>query len=180
MNLNVTDTALLKNRDWAAIDGQMCLVTEFVPMAKMSNGEITAIDSQLPYASVTLRTEDGREVKGFVTHKTDFAMLWAAFNERTRVPGTRVDVASDVESPDDLGLDRLGENEEVWLVWTQKHYRTGAGLLRPFLPKLIVMVSRKGSMELLRNNEMRPDLQGMPRHLATRPLITWTPEVMNL
>lgn len=176
----VTERALLKNRDWAAIDGQMCLVTEFAPMAKVSNGQITAINSQLPYASVMLRTEDGSEVKGFVTHKTDFAMLWAAFNERTKVAWTRVDVRSDVESPDDLRLDRLGENEEVWLVWTQKHYRTGASLVKAFLPKLIVMVSRKGSMELLTNKHLRPELHGMARHLATAPLITWTPEVMDL
>lgn len=176
----MTDKALLKNRDWATIEGQMCLVTEFVPMATMSNGQITVINSRLPYASVTLRTEDGREVDGFVSHKTDFAMLWAAFNERTKVAGTRLDVSSDIESPDDLRFDRLGENEEVWLVWTQKHYRLVAGLLKAFLPRLIVMVSKKGSLELRMNKDLRRDLQGMARHLATRPLITWTPEVMDL
>lgn len=176
----MNETVLLKDSDWAQIDGQMCLVTEFVPMARIADGQVIAINAQLPYASVTLEIEDGRSVKGFITHKTDFAMLWSAFNERTRVDGTRVEVAPGVESPDDLQLDQLGEDEEVSLVWTRKHYRMGVKLFRAFMPKLIVMVSRKGSMALIKDSELRPDLEGEARYLATRPLLTWTPEVMDL
>lgn len=175
----MNDGVLLRDRDWASIEGQLCLVTEFVPMAGMKNGQVIALGAGLPYASVTLNTEDGRELKGFITHKTDFAMLWAAFNQRTEVTGVHVDIQSDVGSQVDLCLDRLGENEEVWLVWTRKNYRTGVSFLKSILPKLIVMVSRKGALELVRNPQLKPELTGRARFLATRPLITWTPEIMN-
>ncbi|MEX1128634.1 MAG: hypothetical protein WEB50_08730 [Vicinamibacterales bacterium] len=180
----MSDGILLKDREWASIDGQLCLVRQFVPMAKMENGQVTAISATMPYASVTLSTEDGRELKGFIGHKTDFAMMWVAFNERTEVAGTRLDVRSDIDSSDDLCLEHLGENEEVWLIWTRKSYRTGAGFFKSFLPRLIVMVSRKGALELLRNRDLRPELSGEARHCAISPtispLLTWTPEVMKL
>ena len=171
---------LLKDRDWASIDGQVCLVTEFVPLASVQNGQVTAIDATLPLASVTLSTEDGQELNGFIPHKLDFQMLWAAFKQRTKVTGTRMDVGPDVESPEDLCLDCLSENEEVWLIWTRKNYRTGAGFFKIFLPKLIVMVGHKGALELLRHHHLRPELSGVARARAMTPLITWTPDVMNL
>jgi len=103
-------------------------------------------------------------------------MLWAAFNRRTEVPGTRVEVRSP-----ELNSDGLGENEEVWLVSTRKNYVAAAGLFGRFLPRLVVMVSRKGAFELAldRTGRIRPDLRGMARALATLPLVTWTPKVMR-
>jgi hypothetical protein len=84
-------------------------------------------------------------------------------------------------SPGDLRLDGHGENEEVWLTWTRKNYTGAARLFNRFLPRLVVMVSRKGALELLRDREgrLRPDLKGEARAMASVPLITWTPEVMK-
>ena len=165
------------DRDWTPIDGQLCLVTAFVPMAKVEKGKVIAISPATPYGSVHLKCENTPDdIIGFIAHKKDFAMLWAAFNQRTEVAGTRIEVLSP-----ELNSSGLGENEEVWLVWTQSKYRTGAGLFRRLLPRLIVMVSRKGSFELVldRTGRIRPDLQGEARAKATLPLARWTPKVMT-
>ena len=171
------ERALLTDKDWSSIDGQVCLVLEFSPMAKMESGEVIAIP-KLPYASVQLRTEDATEIKGFISHRTDFAMLWAAFNERTNVPGVRTEVSNRIRSPEDLSLDGLRENEEVWLVWRRNNYSRLAFLMKPILPRLTVMVCRKGARDLLMDNNLRPELNGEARAIAIHPLVTWTPEVM--
>jgi hypothetical protein len=168
--------SLLSNRDWAAVEGQLCLVTEFVPMAAMDRGHVTAINATTPLASVGLRTKAGQEFTGYVAHKTDFAMLWAAFRDRSEVAGTTLEFGPCVKSPDDLHQ-CLAENEEVWLMWSRNDYKAGAGLMRPFLPRLTVMVSPKGALDLLQNRNSRPDLHGMARARASVPLLTWKPEI---
>jgi hypothetical protein len=52
-------------------------------------------------------------------------------------------------------------------------------LVRPFLPKLIVMVAKKGAFDLLRDPSLRPDLEGQAYAREVVPLITWTPEAME-
>ena len=156
------------------MDGRLCLVVDFVPLAKMQGATVVAIAPELPYASVSLKCEKSTdEITGFITHKTDFAMLWAAFNTRAEVPATRLDAR-----PSGLESDIAG-GEEVWLVWTRKRYQTVARLLGPFLPRLTVMLSPSGAFRLAVDDEYRPELQGMKRAIATMPILTWTPEVMS-
>jgi len=172
------EKTLLTDNQWASIDGQLCLVTTFTPMATIERGSVVAMSAGTPYGSVHLRCErSADDITGFISHKTDFAMLWAAFNQRAGVPGTRVEVRSSKE----LNPSGLGENEEVWLVWTRKRYRGSARLFSKFLPRLVVMVSRKGAFELAtdRSGQIRPELKGEARAMVTLPLITWTPEVMK-
>ncbi len=172
------EKTFLKDNDWASIDGQLCLVTAFTPMAKVENGSVVAMSSGTPYASVRLRCErSADDITGFIRHKTDFAMLWAAFKQRTAVPSTRIEV----DFPEELNSAGLGENEEVWMVWTRKNYRGAVRLFRSFLPRLVVMVSREGAFELAldRTGRIRPELKGEARAMATLPLVTWTPEVMR-
>jgi hypothetical protein len=69
--------------------------------------------------------------------------------------------------------------EEVWLTWTRNRYKAGAGLFMRLLPKLIVMVAKKGAFDLLRDPSLRPDLNGQSYAREVVPLITWTPEVME-
>ena len=172
------ERTLLKDKDWAPIEGRLCLVTDFVPLAKVENGRVRTISSATPYASVRLKCEDSTDqITGFIGHKTDFAMLWAAFNKRTEVPGTRVEVLS----PEELNPGGLGENEEVWLVWTRRNYAPAARLFSWFLPRLVVMVSRKGALKLVldRQGRLRPDLKGEARFKAEAALVTWTPRIMR-
>lgn len=184
---DMTETTLLKDRDWEQVDGRVCLVTELFPTATVKNGQVKAMNSTTPYASVRLRCEtSSEELTGFITHKLDFAMLWAAFNERTQVPGTRSEVRY-VDGPtrpgfcenSNLATNGGGPDEEVWLVWTRKRYKTGAGLFSAALPKLIVLVCPVGAFELLVQPLSRPELKGMARHRAIAPLLTMTPEVME-
>lgn len=172
------EKTFLKDNDWAPIDGQLCFVTAFTPMAKVENGSVVAMSAGTPYASVRLRCErSADDITGFISHKTDFAMLWAAFKQITAVPGTHVEV----HSPEELNPAGLGEDREVWLVWTRKNYRGAVRLFSRFLPRLVVMVSRKGAFELAvdRTGRVRPELKGEARAMATLPLVTWTPKVMR-
>jgi len=172
------EKTFLKENDWASIDGQMCLVTSFTPKAKVENGAVVAMSAGTPYASVLLRCERFADnITGFISHKTDFAMLWAAFKQRTAVPGTRVEMLT----PEELNPTGLEEDEEVWLVWTRENYRPLVRLFRRSLPRLIVSVSLKGAFELAldRTGQIRPELKGEARAMATIPLVTWTPKVMR-
>ena len=170
---------LLTDNQWAAIEGRLCLVTNFDPWATLEKGRIRAFFGwATPYACVQLKCENStQDITGFISHKTEFAMLWAAFNKRTELPGTWLDAWS----PGEYNPDGLGENEEVWLIWTRKNYLAAARLFSRFLPRLIVMVSRKGAFELVMDREerLRPRLKGMARFKAKAPLVTWTPRVMR-
>jgi hypothetical protein len=161
------ERTLLKDRDWKSIENRLCLVKEFTPMAGIvKDGEVVSLTSDMPYASVQLRCCGSTdELTGFISHKTDFAMLWAAFNEKTEVPATRFEVHLRGE----FNPKGFGPDEEVWLRWTQSNYRSVARLLGKILPRLIVMVSRKGFFELA----CEKDEQNPPT------FVTWTPVVMR-
>jgi len=47
------DITLLKDSDWEIIDGEPCKVTNFAPMASISNGKVVTLGMTVPYASVT-------------------------------------------------------------------------------------------------------------------------------
>lgn len=165
-------TILLKDDDWSAVDGELCRVLEFTPLVETEReGHVKASISKTPYASVVIECEKTRgNVKGFITHKVDFSMLWAAFNKPLQIRGVRMEISCDPEQ---------GESaREVWFIWTKKRYKRLAGLFKAILPRLIVMVCPKGAYDLATNPNIRPELTGEKRFLAQRPFVTWTPEVM--
>lgn len=228
------ESALLRDKEWAVIEDKLCLVTQFVPTARMQEGTLVAVPA-LPLASVGLKPDTGAtELTGFISHKTDFMMLWAAFHQGRDVRGARMERGPASSAPlsapsgmedtvekfrtfytsllneggeeklrswlrhERLSAERLNDREkavflgvvgqlerellggeEVWLTWTRKRYKRGVGLLQRFLPKLVVMVAKKGAFDLLREPSLRPDLQGQAYAMEVVPLITWTPEVME-
>ena len=101
---------LLKDEDWAVVEDQVCLVTDFTPMANIDNGRIVFVNGGIPafrgpYAWVWLRSESGEEMTGVINHELDFMMLWAAFNHHIKVRECRMDIApqtSTLESTDDF------------------------------------------------------------------------------
>lgn len=168
------EQTFLKNSDWETINGRLCLVLEFAPLAKVESGNIVTLTSGTPYASVRLKCEKSTDdITAFITHKKDFEMLWAAFNTRREVPATRLELRPAGMAP----TSSLGQ--EVWLVWTNQRYKGPARLIGALLPHLIVMVAPKGGFELAVDNARRPELHGMARALETLPLLTWTPDVME-
>jgi hypothetical protein len=167
--MNEEQPNLLKDKDWRVVADEVCRVEEFRPLAGRIRGNtVESAEDHTPYATVKLISPRIRgTATGFITHKTDFHMLWNAFHSPVDIPA----VHREVRGPQP-------EDQEVWLVWTQKRYRPGLGIMKWGLPKLIVMICARGSYDLLTNRAVRPELTGMARHLALRPLVTWTPEVM--
>jgi hypothetical protein len=139
--------SLLTDRDWAKIDGEWCLVIEFIPIAGMAEGQVKPIEGA-PYASVRFQTQTQGELTGFIGHKIDFAMLWAAFHKRAQVENTRLQLHPSVKDLSGLS-GSLGDDEQVWFIWTKKSYVGPLRFLSLALPKLKVTVSRKGSSDLL-------------------------------
>jgi hypothetical protein len=86
------ERTLLKDRDRKSIENRLCLAEDFTPMAGVvRNGEVVSLTSDMPYASVRLRCCGSTdELTGFITHKIDFAMLWAAFNHQVRARTARL------------------------------------------------------------------------------------------
>ncbi len=150
---------LLKDEEWGSIDGEACRVIDFVPMgSSVKNGKVIAKDMTTPYASIQIECKKlSGEITGFITHKIDFINLWNAFKER----GVR-------------------ENEEVLIFWSINHYKNKIfKSLSRAMPKLWVMICKKGAFELMTDAESRPELQGEARFLAERPIMDWKPDVME-
>ena len=148
---------MLKDSEWGAIDGELCRVIRFTPMASIQDGKVRALNMVTPYAAVILeRAKTSEPIEGFIAHKMDFKHLWAAFKERG-----------------------VGQDEEVIVGWSKKHLKGYARVLSAFTPKLWVMICPKGAFELMTNLQNRPDLHGEARFLAERPIVEWKPEVMK-
>ncbi len=154
-NKNLT---LIRDSDWEVIDSEPCRVVEFVSLgASVEDGKVQAIDKTTPYASVTLECKKfPNKITGYITHKIDFAHLWAAFKERG-----------------------VKDNEEVIIFWSKKHLKTFAKIFSPVMPKLWVMVCPKGAFELMTDPNFKPQLSGIARWNAQRPIVEWKPEVME-
>jgi len=159
MNQEKSHITLLKNSDWRVIDGEVCRVIDFIPMASIKDGKVLAINRTTPYAAVDLecRKFSGQKVTGFICHKLDFIHLWKAFKER----GVKID-------------------EEVIIGWNTKHYQNRLYKFLSFMmPKLWVMICPKGAFELMTDSNWKPELSGEARWNATKPIAEWKPEVMK-
>lgn len=152
-----------KDSEWSVIERRACRVIGFTPFASVENGEVVAPNLTDPYASVTLEcTGMPGAVKGFVTHKVDFANLWATFKERG-----------------------VSDDEEVVIFWTTKDYKYR--FLRFFSrapPKMWVTIRPKGSSEILEKlcdptRHWEPGFDPAAAVRATLPIVEWKPQVMQ-
>jgi len=151
------EQTLLRDNDWSIVEDALCRVKGFSPMATIQHGKVLTLGRSAPYASVTLECKKlPHTINGFIAHKMDFLHLWAAFKERP-----------------------LGEDEEVLIIWTKKHYKGYAKILSAFIPRLRVMVCPKGAFQLETDPNFRPELKGEARWKATSPIVDWKPEVMR-
>jgi len=168
---NEEEIILRKDKEWSLIEGELCLVTDFTPLmgGAVKNGVVTSPITSTPYASTTIKCKKvPQKVTGFITHKMDFAHLWAAFRER--------------------GVNE--EKEEVLIYWSTKHYKYKIyQALSTFMlalmgatpmPKIIVMICPKGTFEncpdgfpLLPGKEVRVFVYGL------MSIKWWVPVVMK-
>lgn len=147
-----------KDSEWSAIDGDLCKIIEFTPLATIKNGKIIASNKTEPYAFIILECKKlPEQTQGFICHKIDFQHLWAAFKERG-----------------------VKQDEEVLIIWSKKHYNNKLyAIFTAFLPKLWVMICSKGSFELETNESYKPELTGEARWSVIKPIIDWKPKVME-
>lgn len=154
-------SVLTKDSDWAALDGLLCEVTKFTPLAKLENGRVVAVDRSMPYAFVDIKCREGGvtlppDTSGAICHKDDFSRLWTAFVERG-----------------------LGENEKLFIVWSKRNLRSATKLLSSFMPRLAVLIFKDDGYELLSNKSYRLELNGVARWEASKPVLHLQPEVWN-
>lgn len=76
------ETGLLRDSDWAPLDGALCRVTTLTPLG---------FEKGKPYASVEVEsTLLAEPTTGFVTHKLDFEHLLEAFSRSETEPNSEV------------------------------------------------------------------------------------------
>mgnify|MGYP001616216101 CR=1 FL=1 len=158
MQNNNTEIVLLRNSEWDTIDGRACRVVNFVPMGStIKNNKFFAVTREILHAFVTLEVEGlSNNVTGYITHKIDFINLWKAFEET-----------------------RLRKDMEVIIFWNKKHLKRLAKIFSLLMPRLWVAVCRKESFELMTNNDHRPELTGVARWNAMKPMAEWKPTVIE-
>lgn len=126
-------------------------------MAEIKSGRVHAPNRTMPYAAVTFEcSKMPQQVEGFICHKLDFKNLCEAMKAKS-----------------------LSEDTEVLMFWNKKHLKGYARLFSRMMPRFCFMLCPKGAFELLTDNAHRPDLRGEARYLAMKPIMQWTPEVME-
>ena len=148
---------LLRDKEWDVFYKELCLVTDFCPLATIKNGKVITLGASTPYAAVDLKCRKFTgTIKGFITHKLDFMHLWHAFKDRT-----------------------VKENEEVIIVWLKGYYKGFANLFSFAMPKLEIMICKKDAYNLMTDQNFKPELQGEARFLAEKPIVDLKLDVMK-
>ena len=128
---------LLRDEDWGPLDGEICRVRAFTPLAGRVEGtEVKSSTRGLPYASIEIESPTLAETTtGYITNKLDFQHLWQAFKVRG-----------------------VGDDEEVIVVWNKRNLNRVARWLSRGLPGLIVWICPKQAYELMTDPSFRPEL----------------------
>lgn len=169
------EITLRKDKEWSIIESELCLVTDFLPLAgsTVKDGTVISSSTDEPYASVNIACKKVPEkIKGYICHKIDFLHLWSAFKER--------------------GVNE--DEEEVLIYWSRKHYKYSiskliSGFTMSFLgatplPKMVVIISQKDSYRTLANSYKWPLKQdaidfSIVLSSGTQKPNYWIPEVMK-
>jgi hypothetical protein len=152
------EEGLLRDEDWRPLDGEVCRVLAFTPLAGRVEGtKVTSSSRRLPYASIEIESPALAEpTTGFITHKLDFQHLWQAFNVRG-----------------------VADDEEVLVFWRKSSLRRPARWFSRNMPGLIVWVCPRHAYDIATDPNFRPELDALERHNAASPLVTWEPEVLR-
>lgn len=152
-----SEITLLKDSEWAKIDGEVCRIIDFNPLAAVKNGKTRRVDV-MPYASITFECKKVSEkISGFINYSEDFQHLWAVFKERG-----------------------VKNNEEVLIIWSRNHYTFKWVKIFSFLlPKLRVMICPKGAYELITDDTWKSELTGEARAKASMPVLDLKSKIME-
>lgn len=152
-----TEIKLLKDSEWSKIDGEICRVINFTPLASVKNDKILRVDI-MPYASLELECKKTQQkIIGFINYKEDFKHLWLAFKERG-----------------------IKHNEEVLIIWSRNHYTFKWLKFFSFLlPKLRVMICPNEAYELITDPEYKTELTGEARAKSSLPIVDLKSKIMD-
>jgi hypothetical protein len=142
------ETGLLRDSDWAPLDGQVCRVTSLTPMGWSKRVPLAAIELESPPLP--------EPTTGFVGHKLDYQHLTEAFRRKESEPNT-----------------------EILILWTKKNLKRSAKLLARYMPRMWVMLCPVNAYELITDQTYKPELQGLQRWEAQKPIAEWKPDVMQ-
>jgi hypothetical protein len=151
-----SEIILLKDKDWSTIDGEPCLVNYFNPLGSFvgANGKVDSVDKITPYAVIHIECKKlGKNIRGYISHKIDFMNLWKAFKDR-----------------------ELKVDEEVIIMWSKKHYKPRVSLFSSFMPKLWVMIFRKGYYKMVTEPDKNKGFDTLESML---PIKKWIPDGME-
>jgi hypothetical protein len=150
------DNGLLRDKDWRPLDGETCRVVAFRPLAGRVEGtEVKSSTHHLPYAAIDIEAPPLAEpVTGYISHKLDFLHLWQAFKDRT-------------------------DDEEVIAIWNKSNLKRGLRWSSRAMPGLVVWLCPKHAYEVMNDPSFRPELAGLERHEASRPIEKWVPDVFE-
>jgi hypothetical protein len=161
------DVTLLRDADWAVTEGYPCRVTGFDPVAEVTNvylnefGKVKRGDvistRRLPFATVEVECSRlPTNTRANITHKLDFIHLWIVFK-----------------------WEGVKQDEEVVVFWLKSYLKWYAAPFAWFMPRLRVMVCKKEAYELMVDPYWKPELQGLERWNAQKPIVDWKPEVLE-
>ena len=150
---------LTTDRDWALLDGLLCEVISFLPLARLEGDKIIPPSRSMPYAVVEMACyENGMSLAkgtlGAISHKDDFLKLWTAFVDRG-----------------------VSKDERLFIHWSKQNLRPVARLFSVFMPRIAVFIFKNDGYELLSDNKYRPELRGVDRWKASEPIVHWQPSV---
>jgi hypothetical protein len=153
------EDGLLRDEDWRRLDGEICRVIEFRPMAGRVEGtQVKSSSRSMPYAAIQIESSALAEpTTGFITHKVDFQNLWDVFNVRG-----------------------ITDDEEVLVIWNKSNLRRGTRWLARSMPGLVIWICRKPAYELINDPTFCPELTGLERHRAYSPIQEYKPDAFDL
>jgi hypothetical protein len=159
---NQNNITLLKDKDWESVEGKLCRVASFNPLAgSVKDGKVVTWSKTVPYASIMIDEIELKKIQepitGFVTHRIDFMNLWHVFKDR-----------------------EVKEDEIVAVVWTKENFKSKLYKLFPsILPKMIIMIFTKEGYRLTCDESYKPELTGEARFLKQKPIEELRPESMQ-
>ncbi len=142
------EEGLLRDEDWADLDGEICRVTSFSAFPDAEE------NWSVPYAAIQLESPVlTKPTIGYITNRLDLDHLTEAFDFR--------------EDTDDT---------EVIVVWSKSKLNPAFGASSRGMPGLLVWVCPKDSYELMTDQTFRPELETQERLDAASPLMRREPE----
>lgn len=147
---------------FSAIEDELCRVVNFGNLSKVVDGKVVSMMKNMPYGYLEVESKNLPETAMLtLNHKDDYLHVWEF-----------------------AGKQELPDSAELLVIWTNSHYKKGAGLFKSVLPKLWVTLFHKGYYDFSRHNKRLTDYerdydQSISYQEFVSPIKDIKPEVME-